>query len=62
MTEDAAAGNEIGAIIGTLATYEVATFQWLMDEIRERFGASDRFDPQDPAFGELARQLASKVL
>ncbi len=62
MTEHGSAGDEIEQIIGTLATDEVATFQWLMGEIRDRFGASDRFDPHDPAFEELAKHLASKVL
>ena len=49
-------------IISELAEDERETLQWLMNEVRSRFGASDRFDPNDPAFTELAKQLSSHVL
>lgn len=66
MTEiDMATGNEsntISELISELSPDQRATLQWLMDEIRDRFGASDRFDANDPAFGELAKQLVSQVL
>ena len=62
MTQDVSTGDAIERILTALDSDEFATFQWLMDEIRNRFGASDRFDPNDSAFGEMAAQLASKVL
>ncbi|MXW74911.1 MAG: hypothetical protein F4Y27_08690 [Acidimicrobiaceae bacterium] len=49
-------------IVGRLAPDEVATLQWLINEIRGRFGASDNFDPDDPKFNELVKQLASRVI
>ena len=50
------------AIIERLAPDEYATLQWLSDEIRGRFGASDSFDPDHSKFKELVNQLASRVL
>lgn len=49
-------------IVGRLESGEIATLQWLIDEIRGRFGASDRFDPSDPEFIQLVNQLAAKVI
>ena len=49
-------------IVGRLAPDEVATLQWLIDEIRGRFGASDSFDTNGTNFNELVSQLASRVL
>ncbi len=49
-------------IVGRLAPDEVETLQWLIDEIRSRFGASDSFDPNDPNFNELVAQLAARVV
>ena len=49
-------------IVGRLESSEIATLQWLIDEIRGRFGASDRFDPSDPEFNQLVNQLAAKVI
>ncbi len=49
-------------MLGGLAENEQATAMWLMDEIRSRFGASDRFDPNDPVFSELSDQLVSRLL
>ena len=62
MTQDGSPADEVDRIFGALTNDEVATFGWLMNEARRRFGASDRFDPNDPAFEELAKQLVSKVL
>lgn len=61
MTQDDVTSDEIQDILRSLEPDETATFQWLMDEIRDRFGASDRFDANAPAFNELANQLVSKV-
>lgn len=61
MTQERFTEDEIQDILKSLEPDETATFQWLMDEIRDRFGASDRFDANAPAFDELAKQLASKV-
>lgn len=49
-------------IVEQLAPDEVETLQWLVDEIRRRFGASDSFDPNDPKFKELVNQLAARVV
>ncbi len=49
-------------MVGGLSENEQATAMWLMDEIRSRFGASDRFDPNDPVFSELSDQLVSRLL
>jgi len=49
-------------IVGRLAPDEVETLQWLIDEIRSRFGASDSFDPNDRNFNELVAQLAARVV
>ncbi|MYB08801.1 MAG: hypothetical protein F4Y28_02330 [Acidimicrobiia bacterium] len=49
-------------IVGRLAPDEVETLQWLIDEIRSRFGASDSFDPNDRNFNELVTQLAARVV
>ena len=60
-----ATGNEtskISELISELSPDQRATLQWLMDEIRNRFGASDRFDANDPEFVKLAKELGSKVL
>ena len=50
------------AILGRLEADEVHVFRWLMGEIRVRFGASETFDPNDPEFEALAKNLASRVL
>ena len=62
MTQDGSPADEVDKIFGALTNDEVATLGWLMNEARRRFGASDRFNPNDPAFEELAKQLVSKVL
>lgn len=49
-------------IVGRLEPDEVETLQWLIEEIRGRFGASDSFDPVDPKFIELVKQLASRAI
>ena len=50
------------AILRELEEDEVHVFRWLMDEIRGRFGASEKFDPNDPEFEALAKNLASRAL
>lgn len=52
----------VDEILGDLDEGEIHVFYWLMGEIRERFGASDQFDSNDPKFSELAENLASRVL
>ena len=54
--------EEARAILGTLTSDEIATFDWLMKTIRARFGASDRFDSDDAMFTEMSDQLVSRVL
>ena len=54
--------NALDDIIERLAPDEVETLQWLIDEIRSRFGASDNFDPNDPKFNDLVAQLAARVV
>lgn len=54
-------GKAVREIYGRLKADEMEVLQWLMDEIREHFGASDRFDPDDPIFKELVKQLAVRV-
>ena len=59
---DRPTAEAIDEIVGRLKPDEVATLQWLIEEIRGRFGASDSFDPTDPEFDELVKQLASRVI
>lgn len=54
--------DEALAEIGALTSTEVATFDWLMMTVGDRFGASDRFDPKDRVFAELTDQLVSRIL
>jgi len=49
------------SIIERLEPDEVETLQWLIDEIRSRFGASDSFDPNDSKFEDLIKSLAARV-
>jgi len=49
-------------IVERLAPDEIETLQWLIEEIRSRFGASDSFDRKDPKFNELVSQLAARVV
>ena len=59
---DRPTAEAIDDIVGLLEPAEIATLQWLIEEIRRRFGASDSFDPADPKFKELVNQLASRVI
>lgn len=59
--QQASTKSEARAKLGALTPDELTTFDWLMQTIRDRFGASDRFNPQDPVFAELADQLVAKV-
>ncbi len=59
---DRPTAEAIDDIVGRLEPDEVATLQWLIEEIRGRFGASDSFDPADPKFIELVNQLASRAI
>jgi hypothetical protein len=62
MTYDKPTTEVVDGILSELEEDEVAVFYWLMDEIRERFGKSDQFDPNSSKFGDLAESLASRVL
>lgn len=62
MTQEQATSELVDVILGELEEDEIHVFHWLMGEIRERFGASDQFDSNDPKFSELAEHLVSRVL
>jgi len=55
------ATTEAFGYIQRLEPDEIETLQWLLDEIRGRFGASDSFDHTDPKFTELVKQLATRA-
>ena len=62
IASDRPTAEAIDGIVGQLEPDEVETLQWLIEEIRGRFGASDSFDPADPKFNELVNQLASRAI
>ena len=61
IASDLSTTEAFNLIVQQLAPDEVETLQWLIDEIRSRFGASDSFDPNDSKFEDLIKSLAARV-